>query len=70
MPDLPTNDLRKTKAAFIQQVVEVMNASNDGSELKSSREKYLLGSSMWMNSATRAAMMAGKKPGFAAVTDS
>lgn len=69
MPALPTNDLRKTKAAFIEEAVKVMNASNDGSELLSSRDKYLTGMSMWMNSATRAVLMAGKKPGFAAVTD-
>ena len=36
MPALPTNDLRKTKAAYVQEALKTMNEATDGSELLSS----------------------------------
>ena len=68
MPALPTNDLRKTKAAYVQETLKTMNEATDGSELLSSGDKYKKALEMWMESATRAALMSGKSPKFALVT--
>lgn len=65
--ELPTNDLRKTKAAFVEQAVAAMNQSTDGSEMLSKGAKYKLAVSKWMESATRAVLMSGKAPGFALI---
>ena len=68
MPALPTNDLRKTKGAYVQEALKTLNEATDGTEMLSSREKYRKAVEMWMESATRAALMSGKSPKFALVT--
>ena len=64
VPALPTNDLRKTKGAYVQEAVKKMNEATDGTELLSSGQKYKKAMEMWMESATRAALMSGKSPKF------
>ena len=67
---LPTNDLRKTKAAFVKEIVEAMNQATDGSEMLSSGDKYKKALKIWMGSATRSVLSAGKSKSFALVTTS
>lgn len=66
---LPTNDLRKTKGAFIKHAVAKMDAnSDDASPLLSKREKYDAACKLWMDSAVRAVLTMSKQPGFALIT--
>ena len=66
---LPTNDLRRTKAAFIKEVLRRMEAEPDSSApLLSRKEKHEHGTKMWMASRVRSVLIMSKGPGFACVT--
>ena len=66
---IPTNDLRKTKGAFIKHAVARMEAtSDDASPLLTKREKYDAACKLWMDSAVRAVLTMSKQPGFALIT--
>lgn len=67
---LPTNDLRKTKAAFIQAVLARLDSEAEkdtNAPLLTKQEKYAKGLSEWMNSSVRGVLNMSKKRGFAAV---
>ena len=66
---IPTNDLRRTKGAFIMHAVAKMDANNDDAcPVLSKRQKYDAACKVWMDSAVRAVLTMSKRPGFALIT--
>jgi len=65
--DLPTNDLRKTKGAFVRRFMEKMSDEAEGRVL-TKNEKYTAALKGWMDSSLRAVLHMSKTPGFAIVT--
>lgn len=65
--DLPTNDLRKTKGAFVRHFMEKMSDEAEGRVL-TKNEKYTAALKGWMDSSLRAVLHMSKTPGFAIVT--
>lgn len=66
---LPTNDLRKSKAVFIQHAIAKIDEQDDESgPVLSKSDKYNQGLRMWMELSVRAVLTMSKKPGFALVT--
>ena len=69
-PDLPTNDLRKTKGAFVQHVIKGLEEAeaNGDAVLRGKKEKYHIALRQWMDSETRAAVIMSRQRGFAITT--
>ena len=69
-----TNDLRTTKATFVNAFVEKLTeketkllAEDPNAGMLTKSEKYKKGVTAWMNSALRGALMSGKNQGYASV---